>query len=103
MKRSILERSQALKYDKQQLIGDFWNTPAVATGATGGGEVVARSAARSPRPHAPGARMTVVTQTPSNKSTGFLMLILYIIWSNSSELSIKWVDEESKQKSILSL
>ena len=39
------------------LIGDFWNTHTVATG---GGEVVARSAARSPRPHAPGARMTVV-------------------------------------------
>ena len=47
---SILERSRALKYDKNQLIGDFWNTHTVGTG---GGEVVARSAARSPSPHAP--------------------------------------------------
>ena len=38
----------------------------VATGAAGAGEVVARSAARSPSPHAPGARMTVVTQIPLN-------------------------------------
>ena len=30
-------------------------------------EVVSRTAARSPPPHAPGARMTGVTQTPSNE------------------------------------
>ena len=35
-------------------------TQTVATGAAGATEVVARSAARSPLPHAPGARMTVV-------------------------------------------
>ena len=36
-------------------------------GVTGVTEVVARSAAWSPLPHAPGARMTVVTTlTPSN-------------------------------------
>ena len=35
-------------------------------GAAGATEVVARSAARSLSPHAPCARMTVVTQTPSN-------------------------------------
>ena len=29
-------------------------------------EVVSRTAAGSPPPHAPGPRMTVVTQTPSN-------------------------------------
>ena len=37
-----------------------------ATDATAAAEVVSRTAARSPPPHAPGARMTVVTQTPSN-------------------------------------
>ena len=36
------------------------NTAVAAAGATGATEVVARSAARSPSPHAPGARMTVV-------------------------------------------
>ena len=36
-----------------------------ATDATDAPEVVSRTAARSPPPHAPGARMTVVTQTPS--------------------------------------
>ena len=35
-------------------------------GDAGDGEVVSRRAARSPPPHAPGARMTVVTLTPSN-------------------------------------
>ena len=35
-------------------------------GTTGDGEMVARGAPRSPPPHAPGARMTVVTLTPSN-------------------------------------
>ena len=38
----------------------------LATGAT---EVVSRTAARTPIPHAPGARMTAVTQTPSNPLT----------------------------------
>ena len=38
-----------------------------ATGATGATGVVSRTAARTPIPHAPGARMTVVTLTPSNK------------------------------------
>ena len=37
-----------------------------ATGATGAAEVVARPALGPPIPHAPGARMTAVTQTPSN-------------------------------------
>ena len=38
----------------------------LVTGSAGATEVVARSAARSSLPHAPGARMTVVTLTPSN-------------------------------------
>ena len=37
-----------------------------ATDATDAPEVVSRTAARSPPPHAPGARMMVVTQTPLN-------------------------------------
>ena len=60
---SILERPRALKYEKYQLVGDFWNT---ATGAWAEAEVVARSAARSPSPYATGARMMVVTLTLSN-------------------------------------
>ena len=38
----------------------FLEHAAGATGATGEAEVVARTAARTPPPHAPGARMTVV-------------------------------------------
>ena len=38
----------------------------LAAGPTGAAEVVSRTAARTPIPHAPGARMTVVTLTPSN-------------------------------------
>ena len=38
-----------------------------AADATEATEVVSRTAARSPPPHAPGARMTVVTRTPSNE------------------------------------
>ena len=37
-----------------------------APGAAGAAEVVSRTAPRTPIPHAPGARMTVVTLTPSN-------------------------------------
>ena len=40
-----------------------------ATGATGTGEVVPRTAAPSLLPHAPGACMTEVTQTPPNRVT----------------------------------
>ena len=40
------------------------------------GEVVAGPAARTPIPHAPGARMTVVTLTPSNDD-GFLYHVCY--------------------------
>ena len=43
-----------------------------ATGTTGAAEVVSRTAARSPLPHAPGARMAVVTQTPLNYVFGCL-------------------------------
>ena len=46
-------------------IGSFGNTAMGATGAAGVTEVVARSAAWSSLPHAPGVRMTVVTLTPS--------------------------------------
>ena len=45
-----------------------------ATDATEAAEVVSRTAARSPSPHAPGARMTVVKQTPSNYLDGTLSL-----------------------------
>ena len=41
----------------------FWEHAAGAGEVT---EVVAGPAARTPLTHAPGARMTVVTQTPSN-------------------------------------
>ena len=37
------------------------------TGTTRTGELVSRTASRTPLPHAPGARITVVTLTPSNK------------------------------------
>jgi len=36
------------------------------------GELMARGAARSLPPHAPGARMTVVKQTPSNQQSRHL-------------------------------
>ena len=62
----ILGGSSALKCDACAQKLAAWNTAAGATGATGAAEMVARSAARSPSPHAPGARMTVVTLTPSN-------------------------------------
>ena len=53
----ILGGSSALKCDACAQKLAVWNT---ATDSPGDGEVVARSAARSPSPHAPGARMTVV-------------------------------------------
>ena len=37
-----------------------------AKGTTGAAEVVPKPAAWTPNPHAPGAKMTVVTLTPSN-------------------------------------
>ena len=42
----------------------------LVTGSGESGEVVAGPAARTPIPHAPGARMTVVTLTPSNDPIG---------------------------------
>ena len=48
-------------------------------GAAGASEVVARGAAQGPPPRALGARMTVVTLTPSNyneKQIYFLLLII---------------------------
>ena len=61
----ILGGSSALKCDACAQKLAVWNTAAGAAGAADSTEVVARSAARSPSPHAPGARMTVVTLTPS--------------------------------------
>ena len=49
----------------------FWE---LIRGAGDPTEVVARPAAPTPIPHAPGARMTVVTLTPSNHE-------IYIAWS----------------------
>ena len=45
----------------------FWEHTTDTTGSGESAEVVAGPAARTPIPHAPGARMTVVTLTPSNK------------------------------------
>ena len=45
----------ALKYGKKQQTGAFWNA---AADAGDWAEVVSRTAARTPLPHAPGARMT---------------------------------------------
>ena len=45
-------------------------------GCHGCPEVVSRTAARSPPPHAPGARMTVVTQTTSNNNA----ISMAIVW-----------------------
>ena len=44
--------------------------------------MVARSAARSPSPHTPGARMTVVTLTPSNNNNNILVALSYIYNNN---------------------
>ena len=46
-----------------------------ATGATGEAEVVARSAARTPLPHAPGARMTVVYTNSLKLKTGSKLVV----------------------------
>ena len=53
-------------YSKLELFGTQHREPREPPEATGDPEVVARRAARTPLPHAPEVRMTVVKQTPSN-------------------------------------
>ena len=55
-------------------ICSFLETATGATGAPGATEVVARSAARTPLPHAPKVRMTVVNKLPQ------MILLIQIAW-----------------------
>ena len=59
----------------------FWEHVTEAAGAAESAEVVAWPAARTPIPHAPGARMTVVTLTPSNQIVWALLGLYWALFA----------------------